>query len=82
MSEPSKHFPAHWNIKRCPLCRDEPFVPSMYGQVVRFSWFGLRKKVYAVICIQCKNIVGFDRGPPWCRSLLHVSGGDMKEALR
>jgi hypothetical protein len=43
----------------CPNCR-EPFYPFLRGQVVRFDWFGLRKRIYCLICWACKEIVGHE----------------------
>ena len=45
--------------KTCPKC-GEDFECFLRGMIVRFSWFGLRKKCFAVICRACKNIVGHE----------------------
>ena len=43
----------------CPRCGvREQFLPRL---VTRLSWWGLRKKVWAVICRECKRIVGWER---------------------
>jgi len=44
---------------RCPHCR-APFRSFLRGQVARFSWFGLRRRTWAVICWACKDIVGYE----------------------
>jgi len=49
-------------LVECPNCR-YPFEPFMRGQVARFSWFGLRKRIWAVICRACKEIVGYEEIP-------------------
>ena len=46
-------------LTRCPKCR-EPFEPFLRGQVTRFAWFGLRKRIYSLICYACKEIVGHE----------------------
>jgi len=46
----------------CPKCH-EPFEPFLRGQVVRFSWFGLRKRIWCLICRACKEIVGYETAP-------------------
>jgi len=46
----------------CPCCR-EPFRPFLRGQVVRFDWFGLRRRIWALICWACKDIVGYEAIP-------------------
>jgi hypothetical protein len=46
-------------IVTCPRCIDF-FSPFLRFQVARFSWFGLRKKVFALICRNCKEIVGWE----------------------
>lgn len=45
---------------RCPKCGHEPFESFMRGLVVRFDWFGLRKKTCTVICWNCKERVGYE----------------------
>ena len=44
----------------CPKCGAAPFDQFLPRQVVRFSWFGLRRRIYAVICRACKDIVGYE----------------------
>jgi len=46
-------------LRWCPRCR-RPFSPFMRGQVTRFGWFGLRRRVWALICWACKDIVGWE----------------------
>jgi len=46
-------------LKICPKC-NEDFRPFLRGMVVRFSWFGFVKKTYALICWECKEIVGYE----------------------
>jgi hypothetical protein len=43
----------------CPNCNAESwqFLPRF---VVRRRWFGLRKRIYAVICRACKRVVGWE----------------------
>ena len=43
-------------LERCPHCGAEPFEPFLRGQVVRFDWFGLRKRIWALICWTCKGV--------------------------
>lgn len=43
----------------CPKC-GQPFSAFMRGQVVRFNWFGLRRKIWCLICYACKEIVGHE----------------------
>ncbi len=45
---------------RCPNCGAEPFESMMRGLVIRFSWFKLRKRIWAVICGDCKDIVDWE----------------------
>jgi hypothetical protein len=45
---------------QCPNCGHEPFESFMRGLIVRFAWFGFRKKIWAVICYKCKDIVGWE----------------------
>ena len=44
---------------QCPKCR-RAFEPFLRGQVVRFDWWGLRKRIWALICYDCKEIVGYE----------------------
>lgn len=44
---------------RCPKCGGM-FDPFLRGQVARFSWFGLRKRIYCLICRACKEIVDYE----------------------
>jgi hypothetical protein len=53
-------------LAECPECYEEPFRPFMRGQVVRFSWFGLRRKRWALICSACKEIVDHEEIPFPC----------------
>jgi len=43
----------------CPACA-KPFEPFLRGQVARFDWFGLRKRIWCLICWRCKEIVGYE----------------------
>ncbi len=47
-------------IAQCPKCGAAPFRSFMRGQVARFDWFGLRRKIWAVICSRCKDIVSHE----------------------
>lgn len=47
-------------MTKCPKCGAQPFDQFLPGQVVRFDWFGLRTRVFAVICGACKAIVGHE----------------------
>jgi len=53
-------------FKNCPRC-GAPFESFLRGQVARFGWFGIRKRVWAVICWSCKEIVGHEASPPVLR---------------
>ena len=46
----------------CPKC-GKSFDPFLRGQVARFDWFGLRKRIWCLICRQCKEIVGYEDAP-------------------
>ena len=48
------------SVNQCPNCGHKPFESFMRGLVVRFSWFGLRKKNWAIICYKCKQVVGWE----------------------
>ena len=50
-------------LERCPKCRVFPFRRFMRWQVARFDWFGLRKRIYCVICGDCKEIVDYEEKP-------------------
>jgi len=47
----------------CPKCK-APFTPFLRGQVQRssrkFIFFGKRRPNYALICWECKDIVGWE----------------------
>ena len=45
---------------QCPNCKHEPFKSFIRGLITRFNWFGLRKKNWAIICYECKKIVGWE----------------------
>jgi hypothetical protein len=55
-------------LDECPNCGDKPFRPFLRGQVQRSSlietiraWWQKRKPRYcAVICWECKDIVGWE----------------------
>lgn len=47
----------------CPKCEAAPFECFLRGMVARFDWFGLRKRVWCVICRSCKEIVGHEEIP-------------------
>jgi predicted nucleic-acid-binding Zn-ribbon protein len=49
------------HIERCPKCRKYLREPLMRGQVQ--SWFRkvLRMKYCAVICNNCKEVIGWER---------------------
>jgi hypothetical protein len=49
-------------IKECPKCCARPFKSFMRGQVQRSRWFGLRSKYCAIICSECKKVVGYEDG--------------------
>lgn len=49
-------------FRACPKCGKE-FSPFLRGQVARFDWFGLRKRIWAVICWRCKEIVDYEPIP-------------------
>lgn len=55
----SQAFP----FRRCPKC-DHPFYPFLRGQVQRSAmrwWpFGKIRPYYALICCNCKEIVGWE----------------------
>lgn len=46
-------------FRLCPHCT-KPFSPFLRGQVARFGWFGLRRRIWAVICWACKEIVDYE----------------------
>lgn len=58
-------------FQKCPQCGAEPFTPFMRGQLWRcwwWSWAGWKATVWgrpfdycAVICADCKNVVGWER---------------------
>ena len=52
-------------FQECPLCEAEPFTPFMRGMVQRHQrrWWGLgAPQAYcAVICSNCKEIVGYEK---------------------
>lgn len=50
-------------LAKCPKCGAEPFEPFLRGQVVRFDWFGFRRRIWAVICRRCKEIVDYEAIP-------------------
>src|SRR5438046_2851824 len=61
-------------LDRCPKCSTWPFTPFMRGQVQRSGrkWFiGPRRDYCALICSDCKEIVGHE-SPPGMR--LRVDG--------
>lgn len=47
-------------LEQCPRCKITPFHSFMRGMVVRPDWFGFRKKIFAVICDKCKQIVDYE----------------------
>lgn len=49
-------------FKDCPKCK-KPFDPFLRGQVARFAWWGLRKRIWCLICRACKEIVGHEEIP-------------------
>lgn len=53
-------LPPDHSTVACPRCKAAPFDQFLPGQIVRFDWFGLRKRIFAVICRACKNIVGYE----------------------
>ena len=46
--------------QECPRCGSKPFESFMRGLVQRNNWFGFRKQYCAVICSDCKQIVGYE----------------------
>lgn len=53
-------------LARCPKCGATPFDPFMRGEVQRFRrswWFGRKRDYCALICWQCKEIVGYESPP-------------------
>lgn len=52
------------SLEYCPQCLAIPFRSFMRGQVTRFGWFGFRRAIWAVICSNCKRIVGYEAEPP------------------
>jgi len=60
--EPSLLQDAPIPYSRCPHCH-EYFLPFMRGQVQRgrWNWWRFRRRPYcALICSDCKNIVGWE----------------------
>jgi len=49
-------------LTTCPVCHCW-FEPFLRGQVARFSWWGLRRRIWAVICRSCKEIVDWESIP-------------------
>lgn len=50
-------------LQVCPKCNADPFESFMRGQVVRTFWLPWkwrRTDIWAVICSQCKDIVGYE----------------------
>jgi len=50
-------------LKECPKCHAAPFRPFLRGQVQRskFKWlFWGRRPYCALICRDCKDIVGYE----------------------
>jgi hypothetical protein len=52
-------------LKVCPLCEAHPFRAFLWGQVQRspFKWWqlwGSHRPYCAVICEECKEIVGYE----------------------
>lgn len=50
-------------LRACPKCGAVPLEPFLRGQVARFDWFGLRKRIWCVICRACKEIVDYEEIP-------------------
>lgn len=46
-------------LRICPAC-GKAFRAFLRGQIQRLSWFGLRKRYCALICWECKEIVGWE----------------------
>lgn len=57
----------------CPRCR-APFESFLRGQVARFGWFGLRRRVWCVICRACKHIVGYEAIPRAASPVVEMDG--------
>lgn len=47
-------------LNKCPKCGLEPFEQFIPCHVRRFDFFGLRSKVWAVICKKCKEVVAWE----------------------
>lgn len=50
-------------IETCPLCQAAPFRPFLRGLVQRWPrkwWIGPRRDYCALICWECKEIVGYE----------------------
>lgn len=53
-------------LKRCPKCGVEPFEPFLRGLIARrrYKWVFFGKWDYmALICAECKEIVGYESPP-------------------